>query len=52
MDDGEFAEHFAEMVGLACPHIEISGLDIGEVQVTTADGQKFRLTVERVESFD
>ena len=29
-----------------------NGLDIGEMEVTTPTGSKFRFSVERVESFD
>lgn len=27
---------------------EVVGLDIGEVEITTANGQKFRLTIEEI----
>lgn len=29
-----------------------SGLDLGEIEVTTHSGQMFRMTVSRVEGFD
>lgn len=57
LDEAEIAECVAQMMTGDMPSVirtelgwEVVAFDIGEIDITTKDGQKFRLTVSVVDS--